>query len=410
MRNEPKVRPAPRELGEDREVGVQSHALDAAHAQRQQRPFVLQPSELALDGSTAAVERLGPLRVARDERVQPVGLDPCRLRLAFAGRAAPLGCLALVVGPGERPLAVLADARLVIAALDGRGLAKRRDRADATLHAAVVDRAVVVALVHDRGRDREPALAHRVEQAERERRLGILGRLDRPRHRQPGERVHGRVDLVAVVPAALARRDGRAVPPRCVRVAVLARGALAAVLGHEPLPVGVRGKVRPVDGDALAHAGVRVAQPVEHGRDAGVQQRLVLAQLGREAVARPLARRGVLAAERRRAARRAQRRAERCASTSGSRTSTWRAPCRPSRGSGSRDGPSSESRQARGSGPQSRASRAVLQARSQPSAVLLWERPRSLNLRGPDPRRRHPRGSTIGEEGNLSAGSDGKAP
>jgi hypothetical protein len=74
--------------------------------------------------------------------------------------------------------------------------------------------------------------------------------------------------------------------------------ALAAVLRHEALPVGVRGKVRSVDGDALAHAGVRLAQPVQHGDDAGVQQRLVGAQLRREAVARPLAWRGVLAAQR----------------------------------------------------------------------------------------------------------------
>jgi hypothetical protein len=93
------------ELGEDGEVGVKANLVQPAYAQGQQRPFVLEPAKLALNRPTALVERRGPLRVARDERVQPVGLDPCGLRLALAGRAAPLGRLPLVVGPGERPLA-----------------------------------------------------------------------------------------------------------------------------------------------------------------------------------------------------------------------------------------------------------------------------------------------------------------
>lgn len=35
---------------------MELHAVDPAHPQRQQRPFVLEPPELALDGGAAAVE------------------------------------------------------------------------------------------------------------------------------------------------------------------------------------------------------------------------------------------------------------------------------------------------------------------------------------------------------------------
>ena len=82
-------------LGEDRQVGVKPDSLKAAYAQREQRPFVLEPSELALDGSTAAVQVARPLRVARDQGVQPVGLDPHARGLALARGAAPLRCLRL---------------------------------------------------------------------------------------------------------------------------------------------------------------------------------------------------------------------------------------------------------------------------------------------------------------------------
>ena len=83
--------------------------------------------------------------------------------------AAPFRPLALEVGPGERPLAVLARRRMVVAALDGGCLAQRRDGADAAVHAAGVERLVVVALVGNRGGDREAALARRVDQVQRER-------------------------------------------------------------------------------------------------------------------------------------------------------------------------------------------------------------------------------------------------
>jgi hypothetical protein len=44
------------EFCQDGQIDVQTHALDPTHAQRSHRPFVLEPAELALDGSTAAVE------------------------------------------------------------------------------------------------------------------------------------------------------------------------------------------------------------------------------------------------------------------------------------------------------------------------------------------------------------------
>jgi hypothetical protein len=89
-----------------------------------------------------AVERLPPLRLARDQSVESVGRDPRRGGLALAGRAAPLGRTARGIGPGERPLTVLAGRRAMIAALDGR----------------------VVAHVERRGLGGEASRARRIEQ------------------------------------------------------------------------------------------------------------------------------------------------------------------------------------------------------------------------------------------------------
>lgn len=46
--------------------------IQPTDAQREQRPFVLEPAELVLDGSAAAVQLARALSLARDERVQPV--------------------------------------------------------------------------------------------------------------------------------------------------------------------------------------------------------------------------------------------------------------------------------------------------------------------------------------------------
>jgi hypothetical protein len=72
--------------------------------------------------------------------VQRIGLDPPGGGLALAGRAAPLRRLALIVGPGERPCAVLAGRRLVVALGHGGRLAERDDRAAVAVLAPVVDR------------------------------------------------------------------------------------------------------------------------------------------------------------------------------------------------------------------------------------------------------------------------------
>src|SRR3712207_2191639 len=53
-------RKSAREPGEDCEVRVKLHALQAAHSQRGERPAVLQVAELALDGRATGVELSPP--------------------------------------------------------------------------------------------------------------------------------------------------------------------------------------------------------------------------------------------------------------------------------------------------------------------------------------------------------------
>lgn len=105
---------------------MESDALNATDAQRCQRPFVFEPSEFALDCATPSVHLLPPLRLARDQRVEAVGGDPCRGGLALPGRTAPFRRAALATRPGELPGAVLALGRQVVAALYRRGLTQRR--------------------------------------------------------------------------------------------------------------------------------------------------------------------------------------------------------------------------------------------------------------------------------------------
>ena len=78
--------------------------------------LVLQAAELALDGGAARVEVAEAARLARDQRVAPLGLDPAGGGLALTGGAAPLGGVALEVGTGERPAALLAGRSAVLAA------------------------------------------------------------------------------------------------------------------------------------------------------------------------------------------------------------------------------------------------------------------------------------------------------
>src|SRR5437763_16803670 len=96
--------------------------------------------------------------------MQAAALDPPGGGLALAGRAAPLGRAALEVGARERPVAVLAGRRAMVAALHFRGLSERNDGGAVALGALGVDAVVVVAHV-ERGRLwSEPAGADCVEQ------------------------------------------------------------------------------------------------------------------------------------------------------------------------------------------------------------------------------------------------------
>src|SRR5205085_2573451 len=129
--------------------------LNASDADRGQAVVHFQAAELRLDGGSAPVEVAPAVSAARDERVAPVGPEPHRLGLARAGRAAPLGALALEVGPGERPASVLALGRANRGALGVR--AERDDGAAVALLAAVVDGVVVVAFVERARSGREAA-------------------------------------------------------------------------------------------------------------------------------------------------------------------------------------------------------------------------------------------------------------
>jgi len=102
------------ELGEN---GMEPDPLDPANAEREQRPLVLEPAELPLDRGATSIERLPALCLARDQGMQPVGLDPPRAGLALASRAAPLRRAARGIGPGEGPRPMLALRRAVVAAL-----------------------------------------------------------------------------------------------------------------------------------------------------------------------------------------------------------------------------------------------------------------------------------------------------
>lgn len=75
-RNGPRPTERLREPREHRQVGVKRDPFQATDAERRELVLVLQPAELALDSATASVEVAPPLRLTRDERVQPVGLDP----------------------------------------------------------------------------------------------------------------------------------------------------------------------------------------------------------------------------------------------------------------------------------------------------------------------------------------------
>jgi hypothetical protein len=110
------------ERGKNRQVSVKRDAIQSANAERQQRPLILEPSELALDCGAARVQLSPSGSLARNQGMQPIGRHPSARGAALARRTAPLGSLAPVIGPGEPPLAMLATRGPVVAALDGLGL------------------------------------------------------------------------------------------------------------------------------------------------------------------------------------------------------------------------------------------------------------------------------------------------
>lgn len=125
---------------------------------------------------------------------------------------------------------MLAARRLVLSALGPARFLQRGYRRDAPVHSALVERRAVVALVSDGSTNVEPASLRFVDQAERMRLLRLARGLHRRCHRKVVLRIDSGVDLVAVIPTALAGRDCGAVAPACVGVAVAL--ALRAVLGE----------------------------------------------------------------------------------------------------------------------------------------------------------------------------------
>src|SRR5207245_6884158 len=76
QRNRPRAAESEREPSEHHEVSVESDALQSADPKRSQSVLMLQPPELALDGSTTPVEVAPALRLARDQRVESRRLAP----------------------------------------------------------------------------------------------------------------------------------------------------------------------------------------------------------------------------------------------------------------------------------------------------------------------------------------------
>ncbi len=103
-----------RQLGEDRQVGVEPDPLDSPNAEREQRPIILEPTELPLDCGAPSVERLSPLRLARHQGMKAVRLDPSGGGGALPGGAPPLGPRTPRVGTGEPPLPMFAGRRLLV--------------------------------------------------------------------------------------------------------------------------------------------------------------------------------------------------------------------------------------------------------------------------------------------------------
>jgi hypothetical protein len=162
---------------------VKGHALQAASAKRGKPVVVLQAPELTLDRDTAPVETLEPTRVATDAREQ-----------ATAKR--------------ER------QGHLI-----GLGTPEWNDRFAPAFFDLGIDAGYVVSLVHGDGLGLEAASVERVDERGYELRFVVPCGLHPPREREARSGADSGLQLVPVVPAALAGADRGAMPPRGVRVA-----------------------------------------------------------------------------------------------------------------------------------------------------------------------------------------------
>ena len=173
----------------------------------------------------------------------------------------------------------------MIAALHARGLLQADDWAYVAVLARLIDGTVVVSLVESARLGVEPEALQLVEQRRDGRGFVRLARLDLPRERQIGLGADSHVEAISVEAAALARRDGGAVAPGSIRVAVLL--AFRPVLVLVALAVRVCGHVGGVDGDIPAEERVVFLQLFDDASGAAFEQVHVVAELRREAVARP---------------------------------------------------------------------------------------------------------------------------
>jgi cobalamin synthase len=114
----------------------------------------------------------------------------------------------------------------------------------------------------------ELALAYALQEVVSEARLMRSRRLDLPRDGKLGSGADGKVQLPAVEAAPLAGRDGGAVPPGGVGIAVAL--ALSAALGDVALTVRVGRHIGGVNGDVLPVLGKLGAQRVGETAEAGV--------------------------------------------------------------------------------------------------------------------------------------------
>lgn len=80
-----------REPGEHGEVGVERDLREPTDAKQGEGVLVLQAAKLALNGGASSVEVAPPFRLTRDERVEPVGLDPDCVFGAWGSTARKVG-------------------------------------------------------------------------------------------------------------------------------------------------------------------------------------------------------------------------------------------------------------------------------------------------------------------------------